>query len=161
QEIPDQQASTVTCCCSIGCKLQRAARDPVKGADPSIEDHEFWQLGCGNGKDAAYQDLLDMLRTLRRSVDGENGCRGGNDVQDADISFLVNNLRQATSGCEQRRSDRGKKKSVDKAPSTRRKMTRRERDGRTKCGHLRKSKVDENDATLQDVQAKIGMHGNE
>jgi hypothetical protein len=37
----------------------------------------------------------------------------------------------------------------------------RECEGGAEGGHLRKSKIDENDAAPQDVQTEIGMNGDE
>ena len=87
---------------SAGQRKQRPAREPVQNADHRVQRGEVRNVGGFDRQNAADQDLLDMLRALRRAIDHQYRRRGGRDVDDADERFLAH-IASETAGQREKR----------------------------------------------------------
>ncbi len=63
-------------------------------------------------QNAAHQDFLDVLRSLRRAIDDQYRRRGRDDIDDADKSLLADKARETARQRQQRGTDGGEQQGV-------------------------------------------------
>ena len=66
----------------------------MQDADHRVQRGELRNVGGLDRQNAADQDLLDVLRALRRAIDDQYRRRGRHDVQDADERLLAHVARE-------------------------------------------------------------------
>ena len=142
-------------------RKQRSPHQPVQQADRGIQGDELRDVGGIDGQNAADQDFLDVLRSLRRAIDDQYRRRGRDDIDDADKSLLADEAGETAGQRQQRGADRGEQQRVAESRRARRRIAVRERDGGAQRRQLRQREVGKNDPSAQHVHAEIGMHQDE
>src|SRR5216684_1281709 len=133
------------------------AEEEVKEADAAVEQSGLDHLGPGDGENVADEHVFEMLGLAGGFAHQENGHGGGHGVSDADEGFLGD---MAAAGARKRENG-GAEKRESKADPVSAAAVRihpgDNGDDGAQRGDLRKGKVHENDASLDDMHSKIGM----
>src|SRR5438093_1148789 len=131
------------------------AKDKVKDADGAIKKSRLANFGPGDGEDVANEHVLEVLGLAGGFAHEEDGGGGSNGVSDTDESFLGNVASARASESE----DSGAQEREREADPVRGTAMRvhADDDGNSgaKRGDLRESEVHKDDATLDNVHAKI------
>ena len=98
-----------------------------------------------------------MFGTLRRPVDQQNGCRRGNNVDDADQRFLWDPRPPAAREREQHCCEQRERERITVGRDALSRMTEHEGDGRAKRRDLCQRQIDEDHFARQHLNAEIGM----
>jgi hypothetical protein len=136
---------------------QPRPEDPVQRADREIERDDGSELARAGGEDIAGENLLEVFRALRRTVDEQDRRRRGDHVDDADQRLLRNTLRP---GGRERKEECGKKcegERIEMGCAPLHRMTEHEGHGRAERGDLRQGQIDEDDVSRQHLDAEIGV----
>src|SRR6266851_7833709 len=140
-----------------GDEQEFLAEEEVKEADSAVEQSGLDHLGPGNGENVADEHVLEMLGFAGGFAHQENGHGGGNGVSDADEGFLGNVTAAGACKGENGAAEKGEAEADPISAATMRVHPGDDGDDGTQRGDLRKGKVHENDASLDDVHAEIGM----
>src|SRR5204862_2605312 len=109
----------------------------------------------------AGEDLADVLRALRRAIDGEERRGGGDDVDDADLRFLRDAARPASRRGEERRGGEGEREGMTVRREGLGRMSGDEGEGGPEGRDLREREVDEDHVALEDLQPEVGVDANQ
>jgi hypothetical protein len=130
---------------------------PQDRSEAAVEGREPRELGTVDGQDRAHQQLLDVLRALRRAVDHEHRERRRDGIDDADDRFLRHaRLARARPREERGAADRERERVVVGA-FARGRVPRKDRDREPECGHLGEREVDEDHAPREHVKPQVNV----
>ena len=109
------------------------------------------------GENVSGEDLLQMFGALRRPVDQQNGCRRGNDVDNADQRLLWDPRPPAPRECQQHSGEQREGERIAVGRDALGRMAEHEGDGRTQRRDLGQRQIDEDHFAGQYLNAEIGV----
>src|SRR5467141_4655000 len=140
-----------------GDEQEFLAENEVKEADSTVEQRGFDHLGPGDGENIADKHVLEMLGFAGGLAHQENGHSGGHGISDADEGFLRNMAAAAARESENGGAEKGEAEADPVGAAAVRVHPRDNSHDGAQRSDLRESEVHENDASLNNVHAKIGM----
>ena len=102
-----------------------------------------------------------MFGALRRSIDQEDGCRGGYDVDDADQRFLRHARTPAARERQQHRGEQRERERIAVSRDALGRVAEHEGHSRAKRRDLRERQINEDHFARKDLNAEISMNADQ
>jgi len=129
----------------------------MEKADREVERNHGEELVGAGRQDVAGQDLLEMLRPLRRAIDQEDRGGGRHHIDHADQRLLRQARREPPRDGEQHRGGEREGERIEICGMALHRMAEHERDRGAERGDLREREVDEDHLAAQHLDSEIDV----